>query len=184
MVNLNVCFFVMILAFVFCGCEKTEVSLAENLNDSFLGIEPRSPDPNCEICDDIPEAHCCCVIENTEESETSLDLHVCGVIGSHYGMMGESCSMYVPFGPPCTQVNNQGIHAVVPYLGKLYFCIAQNAPFSIYNANGSGEGKIRVGCNSANMPQGSIGHNLSYDDGGFTRYFTTSTCTVQTPCDY
>ena len=173
------------LFFVFSfGCGNSDMETFESDKANNSAIESRSPDPNCEICDAIEVAHCCCYVENIESSVTSLDLHVCGVIGSNYGTMAESCSMFVPGGPPCTQVNNQGVTTILPYLGKLYFCIAENAPFSIYNANGSGDGRIRVGCSGSNMPQGSISENLDYLSGGYIRYFTTNGCKVQPPCPY
>jgi len=99
--SLTLAAFTLFLTISF-GCRNSDMDAIESSEVNNSPIEPRSPDPNCEICDDIIPEHCCCYVENIEPTVLALDLHVCGVIGTNYGTMAETCSMFVPGGPPCT----------------------------------------------------------------------------------
>ena len=144
--------------------------------DNSQQIGFREPDPNCEVCSEISVSHCCCFVESVEQT-TDIDLHICGVLAP----INELCA---GTGHGCYAVGTSGIHVSLSYLDRQYFCIAQNANFSLYNANGFGHGLIRVGCSSSYEPHGDIGTDLNYITGAYHLFFETSGCEVQTPCPY
>lgn len=162
------------------GCENSDLSPGQ---DSDLAIVSRS-DPNCDIC---PDAVCCCYVEwQNIFLNPPIDLHICGLVGTSYDPSEvENCSS-MDINTGCYDLSTaSGLHVLLNSTNpREYFCITPGTNFSLYNANGSGIGWVRVGCSGSGMPTGSIGLNLSYANGSYVRYFPTEDCDVQLPCPY
>lgn len=156
------------------ACEDQEPTQMESTAISNR-IENRSPDPGCEVCDNLLVDHCCCFVESRELSGP-IEMHVCGVLAP----TNESCSMSTGLG--CYNIGTNGITRTLNYLDRIYFCVGPNSSFTLYNANGSGDGRVVYGCSGNNMPAGDIGLNLSYSNGSYIANIPNTSCEVDYPC--
>lgn len=103
-------------------------------------------------------------------------MHVCGVLAP----TNETCSMSTGLG--CYNIGTNGITRTLNYLDRIYFCVGPNSSFTLYNANGSGDGRVVYGCSGNGMPAGDIGLNLSYSNGSYIAYVPNTSCEVDYPC--
>lgn len=156
------------------ACDTIEItpSATTSLNDP---IENRSSDPGCEVCDNLLVEHCCCFVES-RELVIPIEMHVCGVLAP----TNETCSMSTGLG--CYNIGTNGITRTLNYLDRIYFCVGPNSSFTLYNANGSGDGRVVYGCSGNGMPAGDIGLNLSYSNGSYIAYVPNTSCEVDYPC--
>jgi len=175
----------LFICFIICmisvsSCRDDETIQSNNSDTSLLPIQIREV-PSCDICDLVPQEHCCCFVMSNETT-INLDIHICGVVGN-FTPFGETCNM--DGGDGCYDVSGpDGIHKILtPSKPIQQFCVLAGRPFSIYNANGSGHGHITVGCKGSGMFFNTVGLDLYYGDGSYTRHFDNTGC-VPSPCDY
>lgn len=172
--------YLVCLLFIF-SCQENE--LWEDNEDILQGpIETRAGE--CDFCYvGVPVETCCCKI--TSNQMQTIDLYICGV---YNGNNINNCSMDTGGDhDECYDVwSTKGIHRSLTHGSSIYFCIQKDEPFTLYNANGSGQGYIHLDCagNPTVPPGGQYGINLSYSDGSFVRYFNSDTSCDLTPCDY
>lgn len=161
------------------SCAKPEDTISnskDNDTDSTqLPIGPRS-DIGCEDC--VEQSHCCCKV--ILDQEDPIILEICGVT-----IIWENpCSLNTGAGP-CYSIGSRAIQDTLDESNTaIYFCCFPGSSFALHNRNGSGSGRVKVGCSSTIGLGPLLEVNLDYGNGSYVRHFLSNNACEIDSCDW
>ena len=170
--------FLLICMWTLISCAKSEDSESNVVNNDTslpLPIGLRS-DIGCEDC--VALSHCCCKV--ILDQDDPIELEICGISRPSEG----SCTLSTGAGP-CYSIGSRNmVRTLDQDYTSVYFCIAPGSSFALHNMNGSGPGKVKVGCSTTNALGPLLSVNLNYANGSYVRHFISdNTCAIDS-CDW